>query len=96
MNTNTILKVQHSQLAQESIWLNVINIVMINRYITYFILYIYIYIYIHIHILIKALLKYIIACGSSVQSRVKIIAHYKAYALYQEEHSQGLPEATES
>ena len=41
------------------------------------------------------------ACGRSAQSRVKIIAQCKAFALYQEEHSQGcsseeMPEATES
>ena len=40
-------------------------------------------------------------CGRSAQSWVKIIARCKAYALYQEEHSQGcsseeLPEATAS
>ena len=31
MNTSPILQVQHSQLAHDSIWLNVINIIMKSR-----------------------------------------------------------------
>ena len=38
MSTSTILQVQHPQLAQDSIWLNVLIIVMKIRYFTFFIL----------------------------------------------------------
>ena len=83
-----MLQVQHSQLAQDSIWLHIINKVMKSIYLLFFLHPSYNRKHINIYFPIESVKLNFSACGWCAQSRVKKIAQCKALALNREEHSK--------